>query len=117
MDEVEIIAGPPPISAEVLRRRVCEYLQGTAVERAIVFGSFARGDADCASDLDLILIEPTTLPPLERGRAHLALFRLGIGLDLLVYTPEEYERLKAESDPLIERVEREGVVVYARPEG
>ena len=46
----------------------------------------------------------------------LPLFRMGLGVDLLVYTPEEYERLKAEGHPLIERVEREGITVYARSE-
>lgn len=35
----------------------------TAVEKTILFGSFARGDADFASDLDLVLIEPTLLRP------------------------------------------------------
>lgn len=81
-----------------------------------MFGSFARGDADVASDVDVILIEPTSRPFIERGLAHLPLFRIGLGVDLLVYTPEEYERLKAEGHPFIERVEREGITVYARSE-
>jgi hypothetical protein len=67
--------------------------------------------------VDLVLIEPTSRPFLERGLDHLPLFRLPVGLDLLVYTPEEYARLKGEGNALIARVEREGAIVYERPEG
>ena len=116
MDQVEVVRGPPSVSPEEVRRRIREYAAGAGVARAIVFGSFARGDADVVSDVDVILIEPTSRPVLERGLAHLPLFRMGLGVDLLVYTPEEYERLKADGHPLIERAEREGITVYARSE-
>jgi predicted nucleotidyltransferase len=115
--EVEIVGGPAPLSLPRLRARIGEYLGRTSVVRAIIFGSYARGEADAVSDLDLLLIEPTALPFLERGRRHLELFRMGVGVDLLVYTPDEFDRLRSERHPLIERIEREGVVVYARSEG
>jgi predicted nucleotidyltransferase len=116
VDEIEVVRGAPAPSLDEVRRRVREYAAGTGVTRAIVFGSFARGDADLASDLDVILIEPTSRPFLERGLAHLPLFRIGVGVDLLVYTPEEYDRLRADGHPLIERAEREGITVYAQPD-
>lgn len=115
--DVEVTKGPPPTTLEALAERLRAYLSGTEVDRAIVFGSYARGDADLASDLDLVLIERTEQPFVERGRAHLPLFRLGLGVDLLVYTPEEYARMKAAGNPLIQRIEEEGVEVYARREG
>ena len=71
MSQVEVIKGPPPLSPEEVRRRIRDYAAGAGVTRAIVFGSFARGDADVASDVDVILIEPTSRPFLERGLAHL----------------------------------------------
>ena len=116
VDHVEVVKGPPLLSPEEVRRRIREYAAGAGVARAMVFGSFARGDADVVSDVDVILIEPTSRPFIERGLAHLPLFRMGLGVDLLVYTPEEYERLKADGHPLIERAEREGITVYARSE-
>ena len=116
IDEVEIIGGEPRVPLEELRDRIREYLAGTSVMRGVLFGSFARGDADAVSDIDLMLIEPTTLPVLERGLQHLPLFTLGVGVDLLIYTPEEYERLKREGNAFIECVEREGVTIYARRE-
>lgn len=115
--DVHIIAGPSPVSREELERRIRQALAGTAVERAILFGSFARGTADALSDVDLVLIERTDRPFVERGLSHRALFRLGVGIDLLVYTPEEWARMREAENPLAERVDWEGVVVYARPEG
>lgn len=117
MQDALIVRGAPRASLDEFAERIRAYLEGTSVQRAVAFGSFARGEADEASDLDLVLIEPTSRPFVERGLAHLALFRLGVGVDLLVYTPQEYERLKREGNPLIERVEREGVTLYAKPEG
>jgi predicted nucleotidyltransferase len=116
MSDIYVEAGPPLVPFEEIRKRIQEHVQGTGVVRAILFGSFARGEADFASDVDLVLIEPTAAPFVERGRSHLALFQMGVGLDLLVYAPEEYERLKREGNPFIARVEREGVTIYARPE-
>ena len=115
VERVEVLAGPARLSLDEIRRRVGDYLSGTAVIRAMLFGSYARGEADAFSDVDLVLIEPTTLPFVERGLRHLPLFELGVGLDLLVYTPEEWERLRRERNPLAERVEREGIAVYERP--
>jgi len=114
MSTIEIIGGPPIASVEAIRRQIVDYLSGTPVLRAVLFGSFARGAADSSSDLDLMLIERSSRPFLDRGLDHLPLFRLGVGVDLLVYTPEEYAQLKAEGNPLIKRVEQEGVTLYVR---
>jgi predicted nucleotidyltransferase len=111
------LGGPALLPVEEATARIRDYLSGTRVLRAILFGSFARRQADSESDLDLLLIEQTDLPFLERGLEHLLLCRLGVAIDLLVYTPEEYQRLKEEGNPLIERVEKEGITIYARPEG
>jgi uncharacterized protein len=37
------------------------------------------------------------------------------GIDLLVYTPEEYRQMLANENPLIEEAEREGRVLFERP--
>jgi predicted nucleotidyltransferase len=114
MDEVIVIGGPASVPFERLERAIVSHLEGTAVERAIVFGSWARGEQDVSSDLDLVLVEETASPFTERGRAHMPLFDMGVGVDLIVYTPGEYARLLEDGNPLVARVEREGVVVYAR---
>jgi uncharacterized protein len=61
--------------------------------KIIVFGSYGRGDADEGSDLDLMVVE-RQLP--DRGQEYLRLResigRLGVGVDLLVYSAQEFER-------------------------
>ena len=49
--------------------------------------------------------------------AHLAIFGMGVGVDLLIYTPDEYDRLKKSGNALVERVETEGVSFYEQPQG
>lgn len=114
MNDVRIVKGPPAVDPRLLAERIREYLAGTNVLRGILFGSFARGDADFASDADLVLVEDTDRPFVERGMTHLPLFRLGVGMDLIVYTPAEYERLLSDGNPLVRRVAEEGKVIYAR---
>ncbi len=77
MHDVVIHGGAARLTVDEIRRRVAAHLSGSRVDRAILFGSFARGQADVASDVDLVLIEATDLPFVERGLQHLPLFRWG----------------------------------------
>lgn len=64
--------------------------------RVIVFGSYARGDADEGSDLDLIVVE-REIP--SKGEEMLRLNRaigwIGKGVDVLVYSEEDFARRSA----------------------
>ncbi len=56
-------------------------------------GSYSRGDWGVGSDLDVvILVKETTASP-ERRAAEWDLTGLPVPVDVLVYTPEEWERL------------------------
>lgn len=69
---------------------------------AWVFGSHARGTADAWSDIDVIIVAPTERPPVERFRDYLpAIMEAGVGVDLFVYTPEEFQRMNDEERPLL----------------
>jgi len=82
-------------------------------ERIILFGSRARGDADEYSDYDLIVIKRTTRPFLERLRDMVPyLVEFGHPAEILVYTPEEFERMRETGLGWV--VAREGVTVYER---
>jgi len=63
------------------------------IERLILFGSRARGEAQPNSDYDVLVVVESEIPFVERqGRALLALGRRSFPVDLLVYTPVEVER-------------------------
>ena len=66
--------------------------------RAIAFGSRVRGDALSTSDLDLILVSPwfASVPFLRRAPAVLEMLDYPGGLELLCYTPEEFEQKRQE---------------------
>jgi uncharacterized protein len=84
---------------------------------AILFGSVARGDADEWSDLDLVIIADTPRPFLERYRDFETLYEVWPRLDLLIYTPEEFAAMQAESRPFIEHLLREGMVIHEATTG
>ena len=96
--------------------RIVEVLQSMRPVRILLFGSAARGEADELSDLDIIMVADNVAPRfVDRIGDALALIPVGIAVDILVYTPDEYARMQSDENPLIERAEQEGRVLYERP--
>ncbi len=61
------------------------------VRAVYTFGSFAASKTGPRSDLDLLVVRETTVRGIERG-ADLAIEAdIGVALDLIVVTPEEYD--------------------------
>lgn len=63
------------------------------VERISLFGSHSRR-ADLFTDLDLLIIWQTDKPFLERLKELYSLLALPVDVDILCYTPAEFERMK-----------------------
>jgi len=84
--------------AQFIRDHLPALREALAPLRAIAFGSRVRGDALSTSDLDLVLISPwfTSLPFLRRAGAVLEMLGYPAGLELLCYTPEEFEEKREE---------------------
>jgi predicted nucleotidyltransferase len=72
-----------------------------------VFGSYARGDAGVGSDLDLLAVVARSEVPFERRGVAWDLSELPVPAEILVYTREEWERLRAEGGRFARTVERE----------
>lgn len=81
-------------------------------ERVILFGSYARNESDELSDVDLVIIKDTTEDFFSRLRSVLRLLDVNRALDILVYTPTEFEIMKQRGNALIETVLEEGIVLY-----
>ena len=85
-------------------------------KRIVLFGSHARGDADSDSDLDLFIEMQTSRRPPERAIEVSAAFGLrSWPLDVVVYTPEEVQRLHGVNGTLLSTIEKEGKVLYEQP--
>ena len=102
----------------LLERELDRYLhlltQHSDPEQVIVFGSLASGDIQPWSDIDLAIVEQTELPFWQRLRRFRKLLKPRVGTDLLVYTPEEFERLRYERAFFRDEILPKRVVVYER---
>jgi len=81
-----------PQGLGAIRDKLVPVFKSHGILKAFVFGSYARGDASRHSDLDLIVIARTAKRFFDRydGLYLDACHAVGnIGIDLLVYTPEE----------------------------
>ena len=75
----------------------------------------ADGDVGKWSDLDLVIIKETTKPFIQRSEEAALLCMAPVGVDYLVYTPDEYARMIAEGNPfVVEEIEQKGKVLYER---
>ncbi|HTG59009.1 MAG TPA: nucleotidyltransferase domain-containing protein [Terriglobia bacterium] len=84
--------------------------------RVVLFGSHARGEARPDSDVDLFVEMEAQGSPPERSAAVSAIFGLRPwSLDVVVYTPEEVERLRGIHGTLLSVIEAEGRLLYERP--
>lgn len=95
--------------------RVLDALRPYGAERVYLFGSWARGEQDELSDIDLVVIKATAAPFFERLRevGRLVPADLG-GVDVLVYSPEEFAEMLARGNAFAEMVVEEGRLVYER---
>ena len=84
-------------------------------EKIYLFGSYATGSSDEQSDIDLLIIAPSYERPLERRlklRRMLSEYDRKFGLDLLVYTPDEFEMLAKETSSFIYSAIKQGKKIY-----
>jgi predicted nucleotidyltransferase len=95
--------------------RVTAELAALGARRVVLFGSHARGDASDTSDVDLVVELPWDADAPAGARAAELLGRLAprVVLDLVVYTPQEFEALQ-EKAPLLRAALAEGKVLHER---
>ena len=82
------------------------------VELVVLFGSYARGACDLLTDLDVLVVMRSEKPFVERVAQLYRELDVGVDMDLVCYTPEEFERMKER--PFVKRALAEGVVLYEK---
>lgn len=85
-------------------------------EKVILFGSYAWGQPNDDSDVDLFIIQKSEKKRTDRVRdVRKAISDSGVPVDILVYTPEELEKSINENQNLfIEDIARNGKVIYEK---
>ena len=82
------------------------------VQQVILFGSYAAGRRDLFTDLDIIVVMDSPLGFVERLAELYRRLQVAVDIDLLAYTPAEFERMRQR--PFISHALATGKVLYAR---
>ena len=83
-------------------------------EQIILFGSLNGAEVVEWSDVDLVIVQKTDLPFLKRVEEALLLIQPKVGVDLLIYTPEEFASLAIEQRFVREEILGKGKKIYER---
>lgn len=84
-------------------------------DKIILFGSYASGNPNNDSDLDLLVIKDTDLPRHKRSfDIQKSLIGSMIPMDILVYTKSEYEQEKDEKSSFLCSAIKTSKVLYER---
>ena len=100
---------------ETIREMVRRIAAQFHPDKIILFGSHARGDGRLDSDVDLLVVMPVTGSKRRKAsEIDLALADRKLPLDLLVVTPEEFERGRNQVGSVVYPAAREGRILYDR---
>ncbi len=81
------------------------------VQKVILFGSLATGRIGKSSDIDLIIVKRSDKKFLDRMDEFYEKLDPKVSLDVMVYTPEEFERM-SHTNIFVKRAIREGKILY-----
>jgi predicted nucleotidyltransferase len=106
----------PRVNDALLQEIVARIVRVTQPDKIILFGSRGRGDARQNSDIDLLVIAPSTEPRYRRAvPLYGALSDIMIPMDIMVYSPEEVEEWSQVQQAFVTTAVREGKVLYENP--
>jgi uncharacterized protein len=96
-------------------------LMSEGAEKIILFGSYAYGNPDDQSDLDLLVVSPDDFIPEtnhdkmvlhHRYNSRIKKFREQIPIDLMVYTKAMYNRLMLSPNMFFREISQKGKILY-----
>ena len=100
------------MNKEELKKAIVSSYKKINPVKIILFGSWCRDEEDKYSDVDIIVIYETKKRFLDRLKELYLMWDIPIAFDILAYTPGEFEKMLKEKNPFINKINREGEVVY-----
>jgi predicted nucleotidyltransferase len=91
-----------------------ERLKQYQPEKIYLFGSWARGEGDSLSDVDLVIIKKTDAPFFDRLKDAGRFLPKNVSVDILVYTPDEFGKMQSSGNAFAQMIAEEGQLVYER---
>lgn len=102
--------GSPRIRTEI--SRLIKKIKAEVKPRKILlFGSYARGDYHEKSDVDLLVVGDFKERFFDRIGRILDCNDTSLGLDALAYTPQEFEKMRKQRNPLVTKALKEGIAL------
>jgi len=96
-------------------RKIAETLRKDyRAEKVMLYGSYARGEATDDSDIDILVIAPTTERMIERMTSVSRIVRTlrnGLPISPIVLTPEELRRRLDMQDAFFQTIMEDGIVL------
>ena len=116
---------PPPVGYDANALAVAQaVLRESGADDVILFGSRARGDHRPDSDIDLLLVHPNRNDDAVRDKARSAaaaktqaVYPGKTPVDLIWFTPQEYDRLRRTINSVAAIATREGIAMDGQPAG
>lgn len=103
------------LSNKIISKIKENLLSKFALEKIILFGSQATGNADNKSDIDLIVItELKSDKFFLMSQMRRALLNIDFAFDVLVFTNEEFDRDRKFPGTIASYAVKEGITIYER---
>lgn len=100
---------------DLIKEAVKRIIDGFNPEKIILFGSYAYGHPSPDSDMDLLIVMDTNAKPHKRAvPIRKVLKGIGIPKDVIVKTPDEFERFKDVIGTIIYPAAHKGRLLYER---
>ncbi len=99
----------------LIKEAVKRIIDGFNPEKIILFGSYAYGHPSPDSDMDLLIVMDTDAKPHKRAAPIRKVLKgIGIPKDVIVKTPDEFERFKDVIGTIIYPAAHKGRLLYER---
>jgi len=105
------------ITLEQIEQAKLRLVEAYNPTKIYIFGSYAWGKPNEDSDLDLMIIVPSSensKPHLRSYDGYMALGGIGFPKELIVLTEEEFEVRSSNEAYLAFKVKNEGICIYSR---
>ncbi len=82
-------------------KKICQSLAG--IKEAYIFGSYAKGDMDAFSDIDVLVVGNHSSVELQRQLAKIQK-EVGREINAASFSPKEFQDKKIKSDPFVKTI-------------
>jgi predicted nucleotidyltransferase len=99
---------------EEIEKIVSDLIQNYNPQLILLFGSYTKEAYSENSDIDLLLIKETKKRPIWRRIDARKAIDTFLPMDIIVYTPKEFNQLRRNNSPFIREILSQGKILYER---